>query len=221
MRDIIKEFVKICAETLPISEPIYEFGSLQVPGQEGYADLRPFFPEKKYVGADMQKGPGVDEIHNLHNINLRSESVGAVLILDTLEHVEFVREAVKEAHRILKKNGVLVISSIMNFPIHDYPCDYWRFTPESFKSLLRPFACSFVEFAGENDFPHTVIGVGFKSSIKETDINEFAGRLASWKKNWFKPSKKTLKILIREFCPPLHRLYQYCKQKLIKKQGAI
>jgi hypothetical protein len=38
MRESIKEFVKICAETLPIIEPIYEFGSLQVPGQEGFAD---------------------------------------------------------------------------------------------------------------------------------------------------------------------------------------
>ena len=44
MRELVREFVKIVAENLPISEPIVEFGSLQVSDQEGFADLRPFFP---------------------------------------------------------------------------------------------------------------------------------------------------------------------------------
>ncbi|MFQ5929050.1 MAG: methyltransferase domain-containing protein, partial [Acidobacteriota bacterium] len=104
MRESIKHFVKICAESLPISDPVYEFGSLQVPGQEDFADLRPLFPSKKYVGADMRDGPGVDTILDLHDINLPSESVGTVLMLDTLEHVEFPRKAVEEIYRILKKD---------------------------------------------------------------------------------------------------------------------
>ena len=57
MRESIKEFVKIVSETLPIPEPIFEFGSLQVPGQEGFADLRPIFPNKKYIGCDIREGP--------------------------------------------------------------------------------------------------------------------------------------------------------------------
>lgn len=161
MRQLIKEFVKIIADTLPISEPLYEFGSLQVQGQEGFANLRPFFPDKEYVGCDMQAGPGVDRVLNLHNIDLPSETVGTVLILDTLEHVEFVRKATEEAYRILKPEGVLVISSQMDCPIHSYPNDYWRFTPQAFTSLLRPFSSCFVDFAGDEWFPHTVVGIGF------------------------------------------------------------
>ena len=147
MRILIKRFVRLIAETLPISEPIYEFGALQVSGQEGFADIRTLFPGKKYVGADIREGTGVDVILNLHHINLPPESVGTVLILDTLEHVEFPRKAIEEAHRILKSNGILVISSVMYFPIHDYPYNYWRFTPEAFRSLLKPFTASFVSFA--------------------------------------------------------------------------
>jgi hypothetical protein len=60
MRSSIKQFVKVCSGALPIAEPIFEFGSMQVPGQEGLADLRPLFPGKKYVGTDMAKGLGVD-----------------------------------------------------------------------------------------------------------------------------------------------------------------
>ena len=122
---------------MPISEPIYEFGALQVPRQEGFADLRPFFPGRKYIGADMQEGLGVDAILNLHNIELPSKSFGTVLIMDTLEHVEFARKAIEEVHRILTSEGILLISSVMYFPIHGYPQDYWRFTSEAFKSLLN------------------------------------------------------------------------------------
>lgn len=181
--------MQICAETLPIVEPIYEFGSLQVPGQEGFADLRPFFPGKVYVGADMREGTGVDVILDLHNIDLPSESVGSVLILDTLEHVEYVRKAMDEIYRILKPNGIVIMSSVMLFPIHDYPYDYWRFTPEAFNSLLKPFAASFVEFAGESYFPHTVIGVGFKGAISPDDVSEFTKRIdLYWKSYWSAPT---------------------------------
>ncbi len=197
MRELIKQFVKICAETLPISEPIYEFGSLQVPGQEGFADLRPFFPDKRYTGADMRKGTGVDIILNLHQIDLSSGSVGTVLMLDTLEHVEFPRKAIEESYRILKPNGILIISSVMNFPIHDYPHDYWRFTPEAFKSLLDPFKSSIVEFAGKSDFPHTVIGIGFKGPIAENVMSEFARKLKDWKKHW-----RSFKNLKEYLCNP-------------------
>ena len=84
MRLLIRDFVSLVAASVPILEPIYEFGSLQVPGQEGVADLRPLFPQKKYVGCDMREGAGVDKIVDLHNINLPSDSVGTVLCLDTL-----------------------------------------------------------------------------------------------------------------------------------------
>src|SRR4030042_4045749 len=182
MRESIKEFVRIVAETLPVSEPIYEFGSLQVPGQEGFADLRPIFEGKRYIGCDMREGPGVDLVLNLHAIDLLAESAGTVLMLDTLEHVEFARKAGAEAHRILKPNGRLVISSVMKFPIHDYPHDYWRFTPEGFRSLLKPFDSCFVDFAGDQQFPHTVVGIGFKGSLSREQTRDFTTKLGAWKK---------------------------------------
>ena len=170
MNKLIKEFVKICSETLPIYEPIYEFGSLQVEKQIGFADMRPLFPTKKYIGADMREGPGVDIILNLRNIKLDSDSVGTVLILNTIEHVEYPRKAIEESYRILKRKGILIITSHMFFPIHDYPNDYWRFTPEGFRSLLKPFPFLFVGFFGQEQMPHTIIGIGFKGGSISSDI---------------------------------------------------
>lgn len=179
MRQTIKDLVSIAARHLPIQEPIYEFGALQVPGQEGFADLRPLFPEREYVGADMRGGRGVDRVLNLHEIDLPPGSAGTVICLDTLEHVEYPHRALEEIHRILKTDGTALISSVMNFPIHDYPYDYWRFTPEAFRSLLRPFEGSFVGFAGDDRFPHTVVGLGFKGPVP--DLSGFSRDFEEWK----------------------------------------
>lgn len=205
MRDLIKELVKIVSEIIPIEEPIVEFGSLQVQGQEGYANLRPFFQGKKYIGADIQKGPGVDHVLNLHEIGLLSESVGAALIMDTLEHVEFPRKAIEQVYRILKPNGVLLISSVMNFPIHDYPYDYWRFTPGGFKSLMKIFPCFFVDFVGNKNFPHTIIGIGFKGTVKEEIVEILLKKIEIWKEHWSKRQAEQLKWghFIIQFIPPI------------------
>lgn len=195
MRKLIKELVGIVANTLPYSEPIYEFGSLQVPGQEGFADLRPFFPDKKYIGADSQNGPGVDVTLNVHKIDLASGSAGVVLLMDTIEHVEFPRKAIEEVYRILKPNGIFVMSSHMKWPIHNHPHDYWRFTPEAFNSILGVFPHSYVDFVGCENFPHTVIGVGFKGSVPS--LEQFKERIEYWKLRW-NPRlwKKVAKLII-------------------------
>jgi SAM-dependent methyltransferase len=180
MREHIKRFVRVVAESLPLAEPIYEFGALQVPGQEGFADLRPLFPGRTYLGCDLVRGPGVDLVLDLHAIDLPRDTAGTVLLMDTLEHVEFLRQAIAECYRVLKPNGTLVMSSVMNFVIHDYPSDYWRFTPEGFRSLLRPFQTSYVDSAGPQSFPHTVVGVGIRGSVPQAHLDALVRRAAEW-----------------------------------------
>jgi SAM-dependent methyltransferase len=182
MRDFIREFVRICTQTLPLEEPIYEFGSLQVPGQEGFADLRPLFPGRPYVGSDMREGPGVDVILDLHNIALPDQGVGTVLAMDTLEHVALPHRALEEVHRILRPGGTVILSSVMRMRIHAYPNDYWRFTPEGFRVLLQPFTESFVSYAGPEKFPHTVVGVGFKGH--RPPLESFTAAVTQWQKRW-------------------------------------
>ncbi|WP_019421436.1 class I SAM-dependent methyltransferase [Paenibacillus sp. OSY-SE] len=184
MRQMIKDFAAICAAVLPYEEPIYEFGAFQVAGQEGFADLRPYFSGKTYVGCDMRPGVGVDLVLDLHHIDLPDQTAGLVISLDTLEHVEDPRLALSEIHRILKPNGIAIISSVMNFPIHDYPADYWRFTPQAFASILKPFDTVITDYAGEEIFPHTVIGIGIKgNAVPPENIQLLQHQLNEWRQN--------------------------------------
>jgi SAM-dependent methyltransferase len=163
MIESFQHFARLCASSLPILEPVYEFGSWQPPDQRSLADLRPFFPGRKYIGADMREGPGVDCLLNLHHLDLPDSSVGTALLIAVIEHVEFPRQALAEVYRVLMPGGWVAIASHMNFPIHSHPCDYWRFTPEGFRSLLRDFSAVVVSQAGDDSLnPQSVVGVGFK-----------------------------------------------------------
>ncbi len=180
MRSNVKLFVEQTSKNFNIIEPIIEIGSFIVPGQEELANLRPIFPQKTFIGCDMRKGNGVDRIENVECLSLGNGSVGTVLILDTLEHVENCFKALDEIHRILKKDGIVIMSSVMDFPIHDHPSDYWRFTPEAFKLLLKKFPIKVIGSQGNPEHPHTVFGIGIKSN----DFEEYEKILNNLKNNY-------------------------------------
>jgi SAM-dependent methyltransferase len=170
----------------------------------------------EYVGCDMRPGTGVDRVLNLHDVDQPSGTVGTVITLDTLEHVEFPHRALQEIHRILKPDGIAVISSVLDFRIHDSPTDYWRFTPDGFRSLLKPFAASFVGFAGVKRFPHTVTGIGFKSEACRMD--PFLGQFEEWRHRWEKPKGESWKDTANLFVPPLLQRLDRRIAKLFRSQ---
>jgi SAM-dependent methyltransferase len=106
------------------------------------------------VGTDVRAGPGVDAVLDIHETNIPTGCIGTALVMDTLEHVKFPHRVLEEMHRVLMPGGLVVISSHMNWPIHSFPNDYWRFTPQGFAVLLRLFSQILVESAGTS-FPLT------------------------------------------------------------------
>jgi len=178
MRLNVRRFVQLAESIFNLPEPIYEFGSLQVVGQETIADLRQIFSGKKYVGCDISPGKGVDRIENVEAISLLSESVGTVIFVETIEHVERPQRAISEIYRVLRPDGILVMTSAMDLPIHNYPHDYWRFTPDGFRLLLSVFPQSIVGYQGFELEPHTVFGIGFKNLSCDLipSFNEFLSR---------------------------------------------
>ncbi len=164
MRDHNKAFCRLVAENFDCPAPVYEFGSFQVEGQEGYANLRAMFPGKTYVGCDMRPGPGVDRVEDVSAINLPDGSAGTVLCIETFEHVFEVRRAFDEVFRVLKPGGIFVITTPLNFRIHGYPDDYWRLTPSCLRRLMSPYAVRVAGTQGHPSFPHSVMAMGVKAS---------------------------------------------------------
>lgn len=165
MRPAVVEFARDVAERFPIAEPLVELGARAAEGQEDIADLRKVFQASQHIGCDIQPGPGVDRIEDIHDLTFDDASVGTVICLETLEHVRDPLRAVQEMHRVLRPGGVLAISSLMFFPIHAHPWDFWRFTPEGFELLLEPFESKLVVAQGWDLMPEGVFGIGVKGPM--------------------------------------------------------
>ncbi len=191
MRDHNKAFVQLIAETFDCPAPVYEFGSYQVEGQVEYADLRVMFKNKGYVGCDMRPGPGVDRVEDVSAISLPEGSAGTVLCIETFEHVFEVRRAFDEVYRILKPGGMFVITSPLNFRIHGYPDDYWRMTPSCLRRMLAPYPAKLTGFQGYHKFPHSVMGLGFKS-FAPPDFAQHATRLVGRYRDWLRGEEASL-----------------------------
>jgi hypothetical protein len=144
---------------LALAEPIVEFGSMQVEaGQPN--DLRPLFTGREFVGTDLRPGPGVDRVEDLRALSFGDGEVGTALCLDTLEHCADPLAAARELRRVVSpSHGTVLISSVMLMPIHAYPSDYWRFTPEGLRLLLDGFQDVDVAGMGDPAIPFWVFGI--------------------------------------------------------------
>ncbi len=158
---LITNFIAELEQLIDLPEPIVEFGSLQVEPEQS-SDLRPVFAGKSFTGTDFRSGPGVDRIEDLRSLTYADGEVGTALCIDTLEHCEDPLAACRELHRVLRPGGVCAVTSVMWFPIHGYPHDYWRFTPEGLRLMLSPFEYLWVKGVGHPLMPTQVIAVAAK-----------------------------------------------------------
>jgi hypothetical protein len=179
-RPFVYDLVKIYDELLMFKPPIYEFGSYQVYPFQEKNNLRPIFEGRQFVGTDIRPGPGVDQIIDMTDIRMDHHSIGTAICLDTLEHIQEPKTALYEVCDCLNEDGMTLIVSVMNFPIHEQP-DYWRFTPDGFKYLLKDFPYSYTNWAGREDFPHTVIGIGFKGQVSPVTIQQLDALTMVWR----------------------------------------
>lgn len=169
MTEVVLRFIREQAEKLDLDEPVVEFGSMRVAGQEHFADIRTFFPDMQYVGCDFRPGDGVDLIDDMEMSHFAPSSVGTVICLETLEHVMHPTRALAEAYRILTPGGTLLASVPFKLPIHAYPHDYWRMTPKGLEVMLREAGFEEVDTwdSGEDflpglPYPFTTFGVARK-----------------------------------------------------------
>lgn len=81
---------------------------------------------------------------NANNLPFKDHGFDVVLCFETLEHANKPWLIASEMERIVKRSGLIIVSSQQNFPIHMHPSDYFRFTPMGLRSLFPRIKNNFV-----------------------------------------------------------------------------
>ena len=72
-------------------------------------------------------------------IQLKTNSTDVVISKSVFEHLTKPWKSIKEIYRILKPNGILYFYTPFFQRIHASPNDYYRFTEEGLRYLLKDF----------------------------------------------------------------------------------
>jgi SAM-dependent methyltransferase len=194
MNQFLNGLARAVVETFDLPAPILEIGSYQVAGQESLANLRYLFGGKEYLGVDIRPGPGVDCVADVESLPQADASVGTVIAMNTFEHVPHFWRGFDEVYRVLRPDGVLLVSCPFHFYIHSFPSDYWRFTPEALSLMLQAYPSKILGWHGPARRPVNVWAIAFREGRPPITPVEFAryrtllGRYARqplrWSRKW-------------------------------------
>ena len=93
----------------------------------------------EYIGCDVVQSSSerVDVICSATLIPLEDASFETILCTQVIEHVADHRSLIREAYRLLRRGGVMILSGPMYWPLHEEPHDFFRFTKYGFHHILE------------------------------------------------------------------------------------
>ena len=135
-----------------------------------YADL---FPDR--VGFDVKPGKRVDVVGDAHKLPFADETFDCILCTEVLEHLHTPHQAISEMNRVLKKDGLLILTTRFLIPIHDAPGDYFRYTKYGLRHLFKNW--SIVELTEEatviETFAILLQRLGYQSKLRGGKLTKF------------------------------------------------
>lgn len=130
--DLIKEYKRIFSKYIKKNSKVLDLGA----GRLFYRDIIKQY-SKNYKSIDFTKTHNdLDHIGTASNTNLKSNEFDVIFCSQVLEHVPDPNESFEEINRILKKDGIAIISVPFLMYLHNEPYDFFRYT----KHALRKFS---------------------------------------------------------------------------------
>ncbi len=102
---------------------------------------------KKWIFADISDEYNPDIILDVTNMKqIASNSIDVINAIELFEHVGDIEKGLSECYRVLKENGIIIISVPFLFPIHADPYDFQRWTDYKWRIELRESGLNIQKF---------------------------------------------------------------------------
>ncbi len=105
-----------------------------------------------------------DYLSELPSISAPDKSIDTIISFSVLEHVLEPFETIKEFHRILKDNGIFIISVPQYWHLHEEPHDYLRFTKHVLKEKITKSGFEIV-YLKEEGKSFALVGQAFCNAL--------------------------------------------------------
>ena len=110
---------------------------LDIGGRDRGKFQKPKDKVEKWIFADIEKRHNPDIVLDVANMNgIESKSIDVINAIELFEHVENPEKGLAECRRVLKKDGIIILSAPFLFPVHGDPYDFQRWTDKKWKDEL-------------------------------------------------------------------------------------
>lgn len=124
-----------------VKGPVLEIGSKRYGGTLSH-DFREDFPSLRYVGVDLHAGRGVDVVCDFTNpleVSTLGGGFRTAICLSVMEHCAHPFLMAENLTCVLVPGAVLFLCVPFIWRPHEFPNDYWRFTPAAVRVLFPGF----------------------------------------------------------------------------------
>ena len=119
--------------------------------KRGVFDIEQYPLVVEYVNIDANTNP--DYLCDATAIPVQDTSYDGVILAEVLEHVPHPDKVLREAHRVLKKGGYLLLTTPFMFRVHADPYDYTRFTGYWYQEVLTGVGFKELQIHQHGTFP--------------------------------------------------------------------
>jgi SAM-dependent methyltransferase len=144
LRQAIETVIEKFVANSPVKLVLADYGC----GNKPYETLIAPYVEK-YIGIDLPQN-NIADIHITPEgvIDLPEENLDVVLSTQALEHVVNPMFYLSEAKRVLKTDGLLILSTHGYWMFHPDPTDFWRWTSTGLQKIVTDSGFEIIYFTG-------------------------------------------------------------------------
>ena len=119
---------------------------------------------------DIIDSKNVDVVGDAHNLSeyFKPNLFDVIVSSSVFEHLHSPWKVVIEMNKVLKRNGLVFISTHQSVGIHDQPWDYFRFSEYSWRSLFNE-KTGFKILESSMTFPNYIISHLFRSELMDAE----------------------------------------------------
>ena len=185
-RNYVDSFFHHHVSSIPKNSQILDLGGNKTQ-KRGDFNIEKYALKVSYFNLSTVKQPDVqaDAIH----LPICDNSFDVVICAEVLEHLRSPIDVIREAYRVLRPSGTILVTVPFLFPIHSDPYDFGRYTDYYWLEIFRD--------TGFQDILIEKQGLYFSTLLNFTKLylNKKVGRPFRWFLDW--PTGKLQQAILR------------------------